>query len=199
MLAVLAVAASSQAAVIITQEGVPTDGMPGFTTWTLTASTDGLIPGEQIQGFDFASQPAFGFFGAMNQVNPFGLATIFEDNNAAISATSHVSRDSQFKFTTSEVTVPAGFSSEGPNQLRSVFAAGAPLGTSVPFVQLAIPDAILAPVLFAGQVQTVRGTAVVDNSVAGSVPGVPIIPEPATMMLAGLAAIGLVGLRRRQK
>ncbi len=76
VLAVLALAGSSQAAVSITQSSVPTVDLAGFHTYTLTASTD---DGSQIQGFDFASQPSYGFFGPMNQVYLAGFSNIFDD------------------------------------------------------------------------------------------------------------------------
>jgi hypothetical protein len=59
-LAVMVLAGLSQAAVNITQSSVPTVGLAGYHTHTLTANTD---DGSQIQGFDFGSQPSFGFLG----------------------------------------------------------------------------------------------------------------------------------------
>lgn len=189
-LAVLTVAASSQAAIIIKQTSAPTVGLAGYTTFTLTAETDT----GSIQGFDFASQPTYGFFGSMNQVNPFTLPTIFMDNNATFAAVStDVSADSQFKFQSGQLTIPAGFASESTSQLRAVFAAGAPLGTSVAFVQLAVPNAAAAVVNYVGQIQVTTGSNVVNVDVAGST-----VPEPATFALVGLAVAGIVGLRRRK-
>jgi len=143
-LAVLSLAASSEAGVIISQSSSPTIGKAGYSTVTLTATTN---DGSQIQGFDFASLPAYGFFGSMNQVNPGGNPTIFQDSNSFFSFVgADVTQDSQFKFLSSNLTVPSGFASESATQLRAVFAASAPMGTSVPFVQLAIPDALLGTV-----------------------------------------------------
>jgi hypothetical protein len=81
VLSVLTLTNTTFAAAILTQQGVPTVGLPGFTTWTLTAVS--TVPDEPIVAIDFAgdgsNDPATGrgFFGAMNQWNPFGLPTIF--------------------------------------------------------------------------------------------------------------------------
>jgi hypothetical protein len=194
-LAVLGLAATSQAGVIISQSSAPAVNLPGYSTWTLTATTN---DGSQIQGFDFASLPTYGFFGGMNQVNPAGAATIFQDSNGFFSFVpgADVSQDSQFKFKSSDLTVPAGFASESATQLRAVFASSAPLGTSVSFVQLAIPNALVGTVAYLGQVQTVVGSAVTNNDVVGTV-GVNI-PEPASITLIGLACAGLGSFRRRK-
>jgi hypothetical protein len=189
----IAAASSSQAGVIITRSDAPTVGLPGFTTVTLTATTDN---GSQLRGFDFASLPAYGFFGPMNQVNPAGTATVFADNNSFFPFVgADVSQDSQFKFFTNQVTVPAGFSSESNSKLRAIFASGVALGTSLAFVQLAIPDAAVATVNYLGQIQTTLGSAnPIDNNVSGSIP-VPI-PEPASALLLGLALVSLVSISR---
>ncbi len=196
ILAVLAFAATSQAGVIISKTQAPTVGLNGYTTVTLTAATD---DGSQIQGFDFASQAQYGFFGSMNQVNPFTLPTIFNDNNTVIPAAgADVSADSQFKFKSSDLTIPAGFAEESASKLRAVFAASAPWGTSVAFAQLAIPDAAAGTVNYVGQVQTVVGAAVTNVDVSGAVvTGGGIVPEPACFALLGLACFGYVGFRRR--
>jgi hypothetical protein len=180
------------AGVIISASGTPTVGLAGYTTYTLTAATN---DGSQIQGFDFASLPAYGFFGTMNQLNPAGAATIFADNNAFIPFIPgfDYSQDSQFKFFSSNLTIPAGFASESNTQLRAVFAASAPLGTSVPFVQLAIPNAAAGSVSFVGQIQTVVGSSVTNVDVSGLVP----LPEPSIVSLMALLSGGLGLLRRR--
>lgn len=162
---IVALPASSWAAVIIKQSSAPTVGLSGYTTYTLTAETNT----GSIQGFDFASLSSYGFFGSMNQVNPFALPTIFNDNNALFAVVgADVSQDSQFKFRSSDLTVPAGFASESTSSLRAVFAASAPLGTNVPFVQLTVPNAAAGVINFAGQIQTVLNGAVTNNDVSST-------------------------------
>lgn len=153
---------SARAGVFVTMTSVPTVNLPNYTTYTLTAQSN---DGADIPGFDFASQPTYGFFGAMNQVNPAGLATVFTDNNAVITALGgNVSQDSQFKFNSSAVVVPGGFASESSVHLRAIFASGVPLGTSVPFAQFALPNG--GDFSFKGQIVTwLRPAEPVENDV----------------------------------
>jgi hypothetical protein len=178
---VLGFTTSLQAGVIVTMTSVPTVNLPNYTTYTLTASSDN---GSQIVGFDFASQPTFGFFSSsMNQVNPVGQPTIFTDNNAFFPFIpgSDVSQDSQFKFNSSTVVVPSGFASESNIHLRAIFASSVGLGTTVAFAQIARPN-VAGVFDFRGQIQTQLGSVIVDNFVAGGclAPGcVPLPPQMA--------------------
>lgn len=190
----LSLVSVSQAQVYITYDASPTVGLAGYTTWTLKAST---YDGRKIVGFDFASQPyyGFGFFGPMNQVNPAGVPTIFQDANIFFwYVGADVSQDSQFLFNTSAVVVPAGFASESSRELRAVIYSETSLGTTnVPFVQVVIPDDSV--VSFHGTVTVSQRGDFYDVPVRGIWP----IPEPATFSLVGMACIGLVGMRRRSK
>lgn len=189
----LGLATFTQASVVITRSDAPTVGLAGFTTVTLTAATDN---GSQIHGFDFASQSSYGFFGSMNQVNPAGASTVFQDDGS-IFPVPDLSRDSHFNFVARSLTIPAGFASESNSHLRALFASGTPLGTSVPFVQLVIPNASAATVNYVGQVTTwLLPAGPVDNDVAGSIP-VPI-PEPtsAVLLCAALSSLATLGRNR---
>jgi serralysin len=167
---------------ITTDAGIPTPGMPGFTTYTVTATVDW-----PIVAFDFAGNgsnaPAtgHGFFGAMNQVNPFGLPTIFNDNNSVFTVVgSDVARDSQFKVTSSTVTVPAGLAEEGPNILQAVWAWSTPQANSISFAQLVIPDAS-GTVQYRGTITVRRDGANVDLPVTSGVLG----RQPITFSIVG--------------
>jgi hypothetical protein len=190
-------AVAAQAGVDITRSDAPTVALAGFTTVTLTAASDN---GAQIVGFDFASQPSYGFFGPMNQVNPVGSPTIFVDAfgfNCPFGVPCDPSQVSHFKFSSTSMTIPAGFASESSSKLRAVFASGTGLGTSVLFVQLVIPNAAAATVNYAGAIQTQFGsTNPVDNAVSGAIP-VPI-PEPASTSLVWLAFMSLVSVSRNR-
>ena len=86
---------------ITVDAGIPTPGLPGFTTYTVTATVDAPIVALDFAG-DGSNNPVTGrgFFGALNQVNPFGLATIFNDNNSLFPVIgSDAAQDSQFKVT----------------------------------------------------------------------------------------------------
>ncbi len=191
--AVQVFAASAAAQLFIfTTSRVPTPGLPGYGTYTVTVGT---TIGEPIQGFDFASQAEFGFFGPMNQVNPGGLATIFEDNNAFFPSTgADVFQDSQFKFVSSDVTLPHGFASESATQLRAVFSAPSPLGTSVPFVQLVIPP--LSSVHAFGQILIASGIGDYDTEVEFTIANYS--PEPSTLILFGLVTLTICSFVRRR-
>ncbi|QDU87406.1 hypothetical protein Pla175_07660 [Pirellulimonas nuda] len=178
--------------VTITDDGgVDTPGLPGFRTYTLTAQSTGT----RIVAFDFvgdAMLPAdFGFFGAMNQVHPLGFDTPFKDQNGFFAAVGALpSQDSQFLFVLSDLAfaIP-GLSTDSHSRLEAVLALLQPT-SSVPFVQLVLPAGPGAGgVLYSGLVALESGDVLF---VTGSV-GVPV-PEPAALVLAGLAGCGAVGV-----
>ncbi|WP_442484649.1 PEP-CTERM sorting domain-containing protein [Aeoliella sp. SH292] len=120
----------TNAAVLITATSVPTPGLAGFETWTVRVISDGL----PINGIDIS------FNGPMNQVNPFGLPTIFQDNNATFAAVgANVLQDSQFLWTSGQVL--SLNTSESPTKLAGAFTNLAPLnvGNAIEFAQLVVP------------------------------------------------------------
>lgn len=189
----LTVAASSQADVTISYSGVPTPGLPGYATFTVTAtSTLSYLP---ISGFDFAIQPAFGFFGPMNQVNPGGNPTVFtEVFDFCFSPDCDQLQDSHFLFRSNQLTIPPGFASESPTSLRAVFARYPPFGISVPFVQLVIPPfATVQAVGYGIPDQFPHGETNIAFSITNP------FPEPSTLNLLAIAAVSGLGFIRRRR
>lgn len=92
---VIGMLASQASAASLLVDSTPTVDLEGYRTYTLSIES---FEGESFRGFDA------GFSGSMNQVNPFGLATIFTDNNVVFPAVgADVSQDSQFLFASSDV------------------------------------------------------------------------------------------------
>jgi hypothetical protein len=178
-LAVLAGANSSFAAVgIMRDEGVPTPGLPGFVTITLTAVSD-----DPITAFDFVgdgrNDPAtgFGFFGPMNHVNPLGQATVFQDfNDLFPSVGADVRQDSQFLVSTPNVVVPPGLAEEGPNLLQGVWAWAESPGTMIPFAQLVIAESDTPTIFYRGAITALVNGVQTDFPVTNFPEPVPLPP-----------------------
>jgi hypothetical protein len=131
----LMIAASTNGEVVMTAIGVPTTNMPGFTTWTVNATSDT----GPINGIDVT------FNGAMNQVNPFGgMSTIWQDSNQSFdNIPENVLQDSQFLYKSSEVFPLSSEMKEGDNLLAGVFtniASHTGGATSVDFAQIVVPN-----------------------------------------------------------
>jgi hypothetical protein len=171
----------------------PTPGLGGFTTYTLTATSE---PGTKLIGFNFAEP--YGFFGAMNQVNPAGALTVFADdfNSMFLLNPDVIQQDSHFFRNVSDgLRVNP---TEGPTELQAAvnyLNPGVATATDIwYFAQLVIPNAASGVVNYQGTftVQTNGVNSLV--SVQGSVP----TPEPSSVVLAGLATLGLVIFTRRR-
>ncbi|MEO1237271.1 MAG: PEP-CTERM sorting domain-containing protein, partial [Planctomycetota bacterium] len=163
-----------------------------LTTFTLTFSaSEGTIG-----AVDFGSSAAVGFFGELNQVNPFDLETIFDSvsDGAFLGDGANVLQDSQFLLAPGDITVIAsapGAAFETPfedeTSLRAVFDIAAT--ESIELVQLVIPNGSLAT--FNGSFSVAVGDAT-----PVTVPVSGVIPEPGTAAAFALLAGGAM-MRRR--
>jgi PEP-CTERM motif len=164
---------------------IPTPGLPGFTTYTLTAASD--QPGEFITAIDFAGNGSNdpltgrGFFGtSFNQVNPFGLSTVFSDINTLFPLVgADPKQDSQFLVNSTNVVVPPGLAEEGPYLMQAAFAGSTVggFGEVFPFVQLVLPSGG-ANIFYRGEFTVFRSGANVTlpESDGGIVIESPLIP-----------------------
>lgn len=195
LVALLVAAGASAQTVTITGNLAPEQTIEGFNIFTLTAdSTAGGIVAFDFEG-DLGVADDRGIFGPMNNISPFGLPTVFSNNNPAINASGqNVLLDTQFLFNGTGlpfVTVPDGFANEGAGSLRSVFASPSSLGTSVDFARVVLP---------VGTAGEFRGVVVAGPSFDEfAVSGVIEVPEPTTAGLLGLASVLMIGRRRRKR
>jgi PEP-CTERM motif len=183
--AILLCATSSYATVTIETTSQPTPGLPDYLTYTYTA-----VSTEPIVVFDFAgngnSDPATGkgFFGAMNQVNPLGLSTVFADNNAAFPLVgANVLQDSQFLVKTTDV-VAAFNGFENANLLQGVWAWSPPSspGNTFPFAQIVAPANSPNPIHYRGEIVTTNSNGVstlfrVDDSHTAATNQPPVVTD----------------------
>ena len=171
---VLAVSANA-GSVTVSATSAPTAGLDGFSTWTVNATSDS----GDINGIDVT------FSGAMNQLNPFGLATIFQDMNQALGA--DVSHDSQFLFKSNTILSTA--TGEDSSKLTGAITNIANLGggMSVDFAQIVIADG--GSVTYSAKFDDGGGVAAAADGTVG-------IPEPTALVLISLALVGLAFFRR---
>ena len=197
LMLVLTISAVAQATNVVTVNSVPTPGLPGFSTNTFIITMEVLT--DEIVGYDGR------FDGPMNQVNPFGMPTVFQDNNVAFGYVGeNVLRDSQFLFKTTNLNtvngVLVGRAGESAVLLDGAFAMKGGRSNpqalqSVAIAQLVVLDsAIIGTKAGEGMIRDV--SVVLVRDVLDNLRAEPVgIPEPATMSLLVLGAVAL--LRRR--
>jgi hypothetical protein len=167
---------------IIRDDGIPTPGMPGFKTITLSAVSD-----SPITAFDFVGDGGndsaidFGFFGPMNHINPLGQATVFQDfNDLFPSIGADVKQDSQFLVRSANVVLPPGFAEEGPNILQAAWAWPESPGTTIPFAQLVIAEADTPTIFYRGAITALVNGVHTDFPVSnfpGPAPTPPVVVD----------------------
>lgn len=181
---VVVVAAPSQGAIVISgnTSGEATPGKPGSTTYHVTATSSDTS--DKLIGFDFVGGDGiYGVTGPMNQINPAGLLTVFNDGNA-INSVDSWQADSQFMVQSTDGI--AINSSESATSLKAAFnyrpAAAAVAKNFWTFLQVSTPGLVSA----VGTL-TVRNQSGVDR--LESVNFTIGVPEPTSALLVGSALI----------
>jgi hypothetical protein len=156
---------TSNAAVTISSTAIVTPGLPGYRTWTLTATSDGA----PIQGFDFVGDPTApldyrtsrGIFGSLNQVSlPAGLSTVWTDIDALIpilAPGANAQQDSNFLFISTSLLIISGSARESKTSLQAAFSTSSDFGQSVPVAELVLPNSGGIGTFYRGVVGTKDG------------------------------------------
>lgn len=167
------------------------------THWLITLTAFSDDPAEPIIAFDFGHRDGedpstdFGIFGSMNEVNPLGSPTVFQDVNLFFpSVGAYVDQDSQFLFSTLStdplILVAPQRAHEDAYSLQADFAFREGLGQSVPFAQIVA----LGNIAFRGEISVIRNGTSVAVPIEGGVFDVPRrVPEPTETLLVCVAAV----------
>lgn len=201
-LAAASMAATSFAAVRFSYESAPTQGLPGYTTFTVTATS--LFADQPISLIDFIGDrdnddpdTAQGFFGPMHQLNPTGLPTVFTDVfDATPDSALMRAQDSHFLFNTADVNSLHGFLSEGSSSLRAFFGFDREYSVqSLPIAQIVVRN---------GDRVIGRGFgSVYDRFPLDEYEPLPLVlevpvPEPTGTVLIASIMAGIISLRNKK-
>ena len=178
---------SADAATLISfpgSEAAP--GLPGYRTYTLTATSDA----GKIIGFNFdgSGGSGLGVVAYLAQSNPFGASTVFNDTPEAqfTAAGSHIKADTHFLVKGADgIFINAKETATYIGAAWNISNAGN-AGSSMPFLQLVLPSD--AGLEFWGffTIQTPAGNNVlemVSGWMPGNVPPNPDIPEPTSVLI----------------
>lgn len=186
---VVSVSASSQ----------PTEGLDGYTTWTLTLGAP--IPILSLDFYNVAND--YGIFGTFNQIYLFGLPTPYRHTflDGGFPDLTLIPKDTHFLPSNPPAVV--GFCTDSSTELRCGIGRTTPLLTlpvNLELAQLVVPNG--SPVSFRGTVTygfldpfgNASDPLVVE--VSGTL---PTVPEPTTILVAFgfLGALSLTRASRR--
>jgi hypothetical protein len=116
---------------------ISTPGVPGFTTYLFE-----VVPAEASSVVTVSGRFTADLSGAMRQVNPSGLDTVFEDNNGAIVAAGESPlADSQFEFLSSDAVLVIDVH-ESDTELRAALGGLAPLSTRFALAHVVVDDEV---------------------------------------------------------